>query len=221
MSEGDLRIDRAGKITAEVVCKAYNDAKPSWLVPSVKDCEAIASILDMYRGARLEREALLSRKPDASGRRRMTRHEAVRGAIGTLLRNLPDLAAWAPGHTAPAGSPHAESLVALLDATRLVAGLWPDLNGSVRRFDSRSRWARKADCIVGTVLQRWQAANPKRRIGKPLTKDQPMTRLMVTLLGLIERDAPTPEQVAQHFTRDKSGFVIMEAVKNSRQLFPT
>ncbi len=203
-------------VAAKAVWTAYHDAAPRWQPPAAADCEAIASTLAMYRGACMERGARLAHKPDAAGRRRIARHDAVRGAIGTLLWDLPDLAAWAPGHTAPAGSMHAKSLVDLLAAARLVAMLWPSLDGSLKRFDPRTEWARTADCIAGPVLAVWQRANPGRKIGKPLSGDQPATRLMVALLGLVGH-AVTAERVARHFARDKSAFVIFDANGRDRK----
>jgi hypothetical protein len=200
-----------GIITAETVRAAYRAASPRWQVPSAPDCEAIADVLELCRGARVEREARhQAKKPEAAGIRRMRRHEKVRSAIGTLLRDLPDLAEWAPAHVVTPGGLHASSLAELLDAVRRVAVLWPSLNGSIRRFDRRSRWALTADCLVGMLLRAWRKANPKRRIGKPLKETQPATQLLVSLLALVEGQALTAGQVAKHFNRKKSGFVLID-----------
>ncbi len=206
----------ARPVTAEAVRAAYRDAKPTWATPDAGDCGAIADILERYRLAHKNRATRLAAKPSPSGRRLIAQSNAVRGAIGTLLRDLPSIAAWATANVAP-GTAHAESLRALLDTARHVAELWPCFDGSLKRFDPRSAWARGLDCWAGCVLTSWHRANPGRRIGKPLSPDQPATRLLLNLLALVENDPPTAEQVSQHFTRDASAFVLMEMAEKSRQ----
>jgi hypothetical protein len=209
----------AGIISAETVQLAYHDANPRWLVPSVANCQAIADILALHRSARIGMEVFLAKKSeaDAAGRRRMRRHDTVRTAIGTLLRDLPELVEWAPGHIAPAGGLHASSLTELLGAVRQVAAFWPSLDGSIRRFDRRSRWALRADCLVGMLLAAWRKANPTRRIGKPLKEDQPSTKLLMSLLGLVESHALSAEQVAKHFNRQKLGFILIDSPELHRK----
>lgn len=211
-------------ITAEMVHAAYLEANPLWKAPSDSDCEAIANALEFNRGAQLalKQLQLIASEPDAAGRKRLRQRDKVREAIGTLLKHLPPLAEWAPGHVTLPGSPRASILVELLDATRKTAFLWPDLNGSIKRFDRRTGWALNADTWVGMILRAWRKANPKRRIGKPMAPDQPMTRLMVTFIEMVGAEAVTGEQVRQHFTRKKSVFAITdlaEAGKASDKFF--
>lgn len=213
-------------ITAEMVHAAYLEANPEWNAPSDTDCEAIANALEFYRGGQLALKQLqiITSEPDAAGRKRLRQRDEVRKAIGTLLKHLPPLVEWAPGHVTLPGSLHANSLVELLDATRKTAFLWPDLNGGIKRFDRRTGWALSADTWVGMILRAWRKANPnlRRPIGKPLAPDQPMTRLMVIIIEMVVAEPVSAEQVSKHFERTKSAFVITdlaEAGKTSDKFF--
>jgi len=203
-------------ITAQAVRKAYCEAakQKHLLPPAPAACEAIASALSLYRNASVALKQLGTIKPDTAGQRRMQRAERVRAAIGTLLSDLPELATWAAAHIAP-GTEHAESLSDLLTAAQHAAGLWPHLNGSLKRFDPRSRWHLTANCIAGIALGNWQHANPGHKIGKPKSEEQHMTRLMVALLKLAGYGDLSREQVAKHFSRDQFGrlaFAIIETL---------
>ena len=143
----------------------------------------------------------------------MAQAERVRKAIGTLLTDLPELADYAAARVSPRTN-HAAVLADLLGAARRVAGYWPGLDGSLRKFAPRARWQLTADCVAGAIWARWRRANPGRTIGKPLSAEQPMTRALVDLLALAGHPDLNAAQVAQHFSRDQFGrtaFVMIEA----------
>ena len=128
--------------------------------------------------------------------------------IGTLVAELPELveAMWEGGNR------DADELAALLKAARRAAGVCPE-----RKSDRRSGWQSTADIISFLALSRWRDANPGRKIGKPLSADQPATRLITQLLRLAGYDdVTTPERVAKHFERDPS-FLPPIDVPKSRQ----
>jgi hypothetical protein len=82
-------------------------------------------------------------------------------AIGTLLADLPELAEHAGTGICP-GTTHAASLANLLTAAAKAASLWPELNGSLRKFNPGSRWQRTADTIAGLMLAHWRRANSRK-----------------------------------------------------------
>jgi hypothetical protein len=197
-------------VTTEDVRLAYQAAKPRWNVPSADDCESLACILTMYRSVNAI-SARPARPPDADGQRRLERVDRVRKAIGTLIVDLPELADRATTRT---GGKHADCLTDLLTAARRAAGLWPELDGSLRRFDSRCWWKLTADCIAGQALAHWRGANPGRKIGKPMSEEQPATKAMQQLLRLAGHGDMTLGQIAKHFSRDQSAFAILDAQKS-------
>jgi hypothetical protein len=217
------------RITDAIVRAAYENAKPQWNPPSPDDCEKIAWTLTLYRRSNSERQERAALKPSLAAERRWESADAVRGAVATILSELPAIADWAQKQILPResageglfvdrhGNPmpdHAKALADLLVATENAALLWPSLDGRLRRFDPLTEWARTAGTFAGQILASWRRANPDRTIGKPVAADQPSTRLFAALLGMIGYDV-TLEQIAKHFSRDPSAFYLIEYDRNA------
>ena len=196
-------------VSADDVQEAYRKANTKWHPPSLGDCDVIAGFLTSHRFQNATFKAIeaISSK-SAKGPRRLEQHNAIRGAVGVLLKELPDMAEWA--QLEMPGSAQANALAALLAAAKGVAGYWPSLNGSARKSDKRSEWHLTANGIVGPILTAWRRANPSERVAEPGREGQPATSLMVAILALAGHSI-TEEALVKHFKRDKAGFVLLRA----------
>jgi hypothetical protein len=159
----------------------------------------------MYRRANDWKKAHSADRPDANRQQYLARVDRVRKAIRTLILDLPELVTAI--RFFPSGE---EPLADLLAASSRASRSCPDLAGHLRVI-RRPWWKWSADCIAGAVLVHWRQANPGRIIGRPLSEEQPATKVMTQLLTLAGYDDVTPERVAKHFARDQSALAIINA----------
>ena len=197
-------------ITAATVQAMYADASARLSPPSIADCETIAFYLTVYRDAYAERKTRLSRQGGAAWKRHRRRNEAIRKAIGVVMKEVPGFVAAIPDGALPPGGEHRDSLLGLVEAAKRAGDWWPALDGRLKRFDPRSQWAITAGCLAGFLLSGWRRANPGRLIGKPKNADQPATTVFVAALAAIGH-AVTADQVARHFARDKIAFILYDS----------
>ena len=187
--------------------QAFQTASPRLNTPSQRDCEALAVGFICYR-----RE--LDNFIKASGPFR-SKWDRVDKAVAQLVAVQPELEELAE-FAVTRETEDAALLTALLKVTRRAAARWR----AERKANHRSLgWQATANIIAVQALRRWREANPGRRIGNPLSADQPATRLMVQLLRLAGHGDVTPERVAKHFARDQSSLPLIDPQKSRTKLF--
>jgi hypothetical protein len=161
--------------------------------PSQRDCGALAV---GFIGLRRDLDDFIAAR--APWRPKWDRVNKAVAQLVAVRAELAELAELAVTHE----TKEAALLTALAKMARRAAAQWPVKRKSDWRFLG---WQGTAEWIAFSALRRWREANPARRIGNPLSADQPSTRLIVELLRLAGHGDVTPERVAKHFARDPSG----------------
>jgi hypothetical protein len=192
----DLGWQRDGEAIAnllgDAVRQAFQTASPRLNAPSQRDCEALALGFICYR-----RDLDDFIKASGPFRSKWDRVDKVVAQLVAVQPELAELAEFAVTREME----HAALLTALLKVARRAAARW---RVERKAYHRSLGWQATANFIAFLALRRWREANPRRRIGNPLSADQPATRLMVQLLRLAGYGDVTPERVAKHFARDQS-----------------